>query len=107
MGTGKEIITLSDRLYVENQQSDDLAAMRWDTSLLPADVQVIVPFVTVHQIARNSQHSRLLYKDKQLQPIEIRYNKLQFFSYQTWDLDRVDTVPMTLQVAGETSPNVS
>ncbi len=105
--TGKEIITLSDRLYVENQQSDDLAAMRWDTSLLPADVQVIVPFVTVHQIARNSQHSRLLYKDKQLQPIEIRYNKLQFFSYQTWDLDRVDTVPMTLQVAGETSPNVS
>ncbi|MAX25642.1 MAG: hypothetical protein CMJ19_14175 [Phycisphaeraceae bacterium] len=104
---GKEVITLSDRLYVENQQTDALASMRWDTSMLSADVNVLVPFVSVRQIARDSQHSREIYKDKQLQPIEVRYNKLQFASFQTWDLDRVENVQMSLQLAGQDASEVT
>lgn len=104
---GNEVTTLSDRLYVENQQTDALAAMRWDTALLPADVNVVVPIVTVREVARDSQHSRLLFKDKQLQPIEVRYNKLQFASFQTWDMDHVDSVEMSLQLAGQNTPEVT
>jgi hypothetical protein len=104
---GKEIITLADRLYIENQQTDALATMRWDTTTLPTDTTVVVPFVTVREVARDTQNSRVIYQDKQLQPIEVRYNKIQFYSFQTWDLDHVDDVPMSLQFAGETSPTAA
>lgn len=104
---GNEITTLANRLYIENQQTDSLQAMRWDTTHLSSNIRVVIPYVTVKQIARDSQHSKIIYKNKQLQPIEVRYNKLQFYSYQTWDLDRVDNKPLKLRVNGDNSVNMT